>query len=442
MTGGNAERRPGEGRAALVISVVVLTALAAPLVLMPIAVMVSAMAFDAPGAFTAVRPYLLIVAVFAYPAAWTAAVLGTWWLRRRRRYAQSLLLTLLPLLAVSPLCVILWSTRREPSGPVKARDLYVDGTRAWVTASTESDRRGWLATVDLANPCTPKEEHAVPLTHPGTTVTGSGLASWAILGLSEGAALLADPGEDIRVVDLESGQTLARPAEHITGGALRGRCLFVAAWRGLTVYDVAQPSAARAVASAALRADAVAAVSDSRGLVVVAPLGTARSELRVFDVDEQAQLRQRGSWLYPARTRHVALAVVGDRAAVLVSDRTLRLIDFTDPDRPAEVGRLTLPADARRLAARGRIAAIAGLDPRSVWLVDLSDPAHPVIVGGLGPFDAEPALAFAGDRLLVAAGRVLTATDVSDPAAPRECGRVDLRGEPLPADPVGRMATE
>lgn len=426
-----ADEHVRDGRAALVIAVLVLTVSGVPLVLMPIGLMVGAMAFDAPGSSTSVWPYFVVATVLAYPVAWVAAVLGTRWLRRRRRYTESLLLALLPLLTATPLVIVGPIMHGGASGPVKARDVYADGARAWVTASSERERDGWLASVDLTNPRAPKQERAMPLTLTGSTSTSSTMPSWAILGVSAGAVFLADPRRDVRVIDMVSGSTLARPQDDVSGGAVAGGRLFVAASGGLSVYDAAEPSALPAVAHLAMNAAAVAAVSGARAVVVVAPVSLGRSpELCAFDVDERAHLKRRGRWRYPPGVGHSGLAVAGDLAVVLLSDRTLRLVDFSDPDRPTETGRLTLPARTQRLAVRGSIAAVAGMDAsRSVWLVNLADPTRPVVAGTLGPFEAEPALAFAGDRLLVAAGRVLTATDVSDPAAPRASGRVELQGE-------------
>jgi hypothetical protein len=141
----------------------------------------------------------------------------------------------------------------------------------------------------------------------------------------------------------------------------------------------------------------------------------------------------------------------------------LEIVDVSDPTSPVEIGRALLPSVPNALAFRDNVVYI-GTDADGVHVVDITNPAQPVLIGELGGtevrslvvdgtrlyahidgvtiFDVSIAaspvelanlpmtvegLAATADRLYVAAANEgLRIVDVSNPSAPSELGNSDL----------------
>jgi hypothetical protein len=392
-----------------------------------------------------VRGYVATGVAIAYPLAWVAAVLWAYRLRRRERYALSLLPIGLPVLAVSPLLAILAADKyREATAAAVIRDLATDGSRAWVTASSDNERNAWLATIDLTTSGEPRESSVVPLEHLGWVHAEPRRDRWKILGVAGKAAVLSDLGGGIFVLDLQSGKQIQMPNNLFDAAALaHPDLLLTVTFDGMVVSDLTAPLSRRVLARLPedhlVDPQRIQAMQGARALVV-----SIKNELWAYDFEDPAHPRRRGKWVSePNSWFGDELVAAGPLVLALTDYTLLHVIDFSDPDNPSEVGRLTLPEPVHRLTASGTVAAVAALDePADVLLVDLSQPRTPTLAarvipplrrfpnssGETGYAGTHPAFAIAGTRMLVAAGNVLEVLDVSNPSSPHTVGRVQLHG--------------
>jgi hypothetical protein len=86
----------------------------------------------------------------------------------------------------------------------------------------------------------------------------------------------------------------------------------------------------------------------------------------------------------------------------------------------AEVGRLALPARARQIVSRGDLVLVA-LGPAGLWVVDVSDPARPVVAARLAEGkDVAGVLLGQGAAVhVVEASYTISSFDLADPRTPR-----------------------
>jgi hypothetical protein len=80
---------------------------------------------------------------------------------------------------------------------------------------------------------------------------------------------------------------------------------------------------------------------------------------------------------------------VGKYAYVADDTEGLQIIDVSDSAHPVRVGGYDTPGFASGVAVVGNYAYVSdsalGLNPSSLQVIDVSNPANPVRVGGYGP---------------------------------------------------------
>jgi hypothetical protein len=157
--------------------------------------------------------------------------------------------------------------------------------------------------------------------------------------------------------------------------------------------------------------------SASRALVLAALLGPARAAALVVVGELEAPIA------------NSAVAVVdgiayvasrSDASAELPPPGSLRIVDVSEPGRPAELGSLRPFREPRAIEAAGDVAYLADVAD-GLHLIDVSDPARPVERARIleQAWDVE----VVGSLVYVASGADgLHVVDVSDPAAPQEIG--------------------
>ena len=241
---------------------------------------------------------------------------------------------------------------------------------------------------------------------------------------------------DLRVFDLAEDPILPRQIAHVpVEGAVdarisamvgtlasSGEILFAS--RDMTFYaelaalDVSDASRPRHLGSVTLAGNVSnLALWRDRAYAYVWPEGPGpEPRTQILDVADPAAMRVLGS-LEPAGP----VTGVGPYLYHIVSGG----IDVLEPDGPTahiRVGRLELPGIGSSLLLAGDLAfAIAGDDEaRGLFVLDVSDPAHPTVAGTL-PGLLLPPLAVAGHHVLLAwYDSGITVVDVSDPSTPRE----------------------
>jgi hypothetical protein len=151
--------------------------------------------------------------------------------------------------------------------------------------------------------------------------------------------------------------------------------------------------------------------------------------LSIFDVSVPSAPTSQGGLLwavgYPSDVR-----VVANYAFVVDSGFGLRVVDVADPTVPVEVGGLDLGATAspRRLDIVDELAYAVGSDSaeysRRLWVINLSDPANPVLVSNTGGIAGNQDIVVHNDTAFVAGAWDLTSYNVTDPQTPVFLGQV------------------
>lgn len=251
---------------------------------------------------------------------------------------------------------------------------------------------------------------------PARAADGLTAAHWggAVTGVdAEGAVAALTIGTQLAIADVSDVADGAdRAAPRIVGRSdpvddllthphrVGDHVVAMGAWRGLFVFDAADPTAPVERARAATLGEATdLAVAGRRAL-----LCDSKGGLRVFDVGVDGRPVEWGRWL-PADGREVvAAAPAGDLAFVVVEDDPARLVavDFGGA-APAVLGEAALPSEgARDIVVDGDVAFVALGD--GVVAVDVADPAAPAVIDGPQPDTGTVEALVAQGGLLWAAG--------------------------------------
>lgn len=188
------------------------------------------------------------------------------------------------------------------------------------------------------------------------------------------------------------------------------------------VINIANPASPYWVGTAQLSAATLAhEVAATSGHILVAQWWAG---LEIFNVSEPHAPE---SLTVYNRVNH-ALWVTADRDHACTSGYTpgVQIVDISDPEAPrrtAVYGPVDKPA---RALVVGPLAYVswAGLPTRRLDVVDISDPAIPIMIGSVEKAGGDMALQ--GNLLCLAAGSAgVTFVDMSDPRAPRVVDTID-----------------
>lgn len=163
------------------------------------------------------------------------------------------------------------------------------------------------------------------------------------------------------------------------------------------------------------------AVRDSVTLVGVG------CRLVIWDVAQPAAPRELGA-TPPLGDRVLGVTVNGNRAYAAAGSAGLFVVDITDPASPVIRGHWDSPGSAEGIAVVGSHAYLAD-GPLGVRVVDVSDPARPIPEGSAFDMSFAFDVSVQGELAFVAAaGAGLLVADVSDPQHPREVACLDTPG--------------
>ncbi|MBD3222574.1 T9SS type A sorting domain-containing protein [bacterium] len=122
-------------------------------------------------------------------------------------------------------------------------------------------------------------------------------------------------------------------------------------------------------------------------------------------------------------------AVRGHLMLVAAGHAGLLVVDVGNPAAPVVVGSLATPGIARGVAVDGDLVAVAG-DQAGVLMVDLAVPQQPRALGAVGTDDAAVAVDLEGGTVLAAArSQGLVVIDATVPSAPQITATLPLLGE-------------
>lgn len=204
---------------------------------------------------------------------------------------------------------------------------------------------------------------------------------------------------------------------------------------GLAIVDVSIPSDPVLVGSVVIPRAQLVAVEDSLALV------TDRESLRIIDFSSPQAPLEIGR-----------LNIGGTVGALAVADGVaylsayyydyegrwdgLKIVDFNDGSRPRQIGHLPFPASDYpwSIVARDDLLFV----PLSGGLVifDVSEPANPVEIGRFDPGARARSVAITGALALVIVGDGVRLVDISNPSQPTEIGTYEIREEWLVRDVV------
>jgi hypothetical protein len=236
-----------------------------------------------------------------------------------------------------------------------------------------------LRVVDISDPSHPLQTGLYdrdPSYYAVTDVAVTGIYAYVGLGMPAG----------LEIVDISSPANPAKVGEYIGPGqawdvAVTDDYAYVADVVGLTVVDksdLGNPTTA-----------GYANISGATWRVAVAGdyayIAGGEDGLRIFDISDPAQPVQIGIYDTPGIARGVAVA--GSYAYVADTWGGVRIIDVINPISPTEAGFIDMGADQAPMdvAIVGKYAYVALTGaPGGFRIVDISDPQHPVLMGGVG----------------------------------------------------------
>lgn len=143
-----------------------------------------------------------------------------------------------------------------------------------------------------------------------------------------------------------------------------------------------------------------------------------RNGLAVFDISDPARIVRLGGlelegWISGLAVEGSLLCVVGEQLG-------LRVIDISDAAAPWERGAFWTPGSATAVAIKDGLAFVADGDA-GLQVISLGRPELPVRIGGFGGINWTAGVAVDGNRVFVV-GHEFNCLDVSNPAHPRLLG--------------------
>ncbi len=162
--------------------------------------------------------------------------------------------------------------------------------------------------------------------------------------------------------------------------------------------------------------------------------------LRVVEVSAPEHPVEVGHLNIPGKARDVS--VVWPYAFLVDWDYGLRVIDISDSASPREVGATPPLGSPTAIAIQGHYAYLVSWTNRTLHVVDISDPTHPEEVSVLALSSAWETIydvTLNGSHAYVATEQAgVMIVDVSNPSQPVEIGRYDTPGYATGMDVDGR----
>ena len=155
-------------------------------------------------------------------------------------------------------------------------------------------------------------------------------------------------------------------------------------------------------------------------------------EVAWFRVGSDESLIREGTYYIDASQNTVTgMAVSGD-LAILATSSTVTIVDFSTPESPEQLSRITAPGQIDALAACGDVICI-GVQSQGLWIIDISDPSAPVASISM-PLDGRRFLVQREGNVCWVASFAsnmncmckLMALDIANPLSPIVLGSVDL----------------
>lgn len=214
--------------------------------------------------------------------------------------------------------------------------------------------------------------------------------------------------------------------------------LYVASLNRLWIYDMADPSKPKLVASHP-------ELGDLFRIVLVDNILHAldAENLRLIDISNPNQLIEKGAYSLGGRLA-LEVTVFGNYAYILFEGNpgTLEIVDISDSANPMYAGIANLPGIGRDISvmegsAIAYVAYFADDTDKGFQIVDVTDPSLPVVLGSAQTVGTPMSISVSGDTLYIASNTGiepniswhLEAFDISDPANPIKITELGDYGE-------------
>ncbi|MEO1008960.1 MAG: GC-type dockerin domain-anchored protein [Planctomycetota bacterium] len=308
--------------------------------------------------------------------------------------------------------------------PGEARDVIVRDGFAFI-----ADGAAGLSVVDVREPASPELL---------ATVDTPGLARG--IAMSGDFAFVADgrepfeSGGGVQIFDVRDPSAPGLVASYAPDATaidvrIEGSTLYVAAQPGrVDVVDIADPAAPRTVGRYGTPSG-IGAIDVDDGIVTIAD---SANDLRLLDARDPAGTPVLGTAGFGDDTLF-DIAIDGDTGYTVfrtggVQDTGIRVVDLSDPARPASIATLPLADLFGGVALDGAMLfATSGADAPSIVAISVADPTDPRVVGTT-PL-ADPVLEVAARDGLVFAPSTsegLVVYDATDPGALVEIATLDV----------------
>jgi hypothetical protein len=190
---------------------------------------------------------------------------------------------------------------------------------------------------------------------------------------------------------------------------------------GLQILDISDPNSLMQLGSY----DSIYATSlEVRDNLAYVTDPVTNGGLRIIDVSNITNPVQIGR--YNNTTRYLDVQLVGDLAYVAADGAGLLLIDISNPSNPTQRGSSTAPGNTTAyLQVEGQVAYaldnryLSGSSTNVLYAIDVSNPAHPTIVGSYQDavgMNVAKGMDVVDDVAYIPTGESLQMIDISDPA--------------------------
>lgn len=296
-------------------------------------------------------------------------------------------------------------------GPAQANDVAVAGNYAYV-----SEYVSGLRSIDISVPSQPHQAGFLEL--PGWNWGVAVAGNYAYVSTA-GTLQLVDVTDPAHLTAAGFFPTAAENATVV------GNYAYIAARDNLEIVDVSDP--ANPTSASFLDIPWIATgVAVEEGLALVAD----ERSVRVINVTNPAIPVEVGFYAYRGPRAPYGVAIQDSLVLVADEERGVITIDLRDPARPAEVG--FCGGLAHALAVAGDYA-VAVSPWEGLQVIDVSHPAGPIVVGQL-PGVMGVDVAVAGTYAYVASawyGGGLRIIDISNPMNPNEVGTFEVQSYPI-----------
>jgi len=286
--------------------------------------------------------------------------------------------------------------------------VAVKGNYAYVVG--DSDGRGRVHVIQFNDPTKPVEIATVGSSYPATCMALGG--NYLYLGLDDPGTLaifdISTPLVPRRILD-----GLAVRYGRADGIVLNGELAYVSISASLNIYDISNPNDVK-------RINTIPNVNGRKGTL---SNGYLFLNAAALDITSPRSPRLVGLSALGAFTD---FAVAGRNAFGVGADG-LKIVDLFHPMNPQRVGNVALSNVPLTVALQQNLALVG--DALGIRVVDISDLAHPTILGNVTTVGGAKSVAVSETKAFIAAGSAgLEILDITSPANPQSIGRYDTPG--------------